>query len=493
MRNPKKGKLKAKGKAKPKAKKVWRPGIDPVDEDEELEYDPTAYDCLHRFEVDWPCLSFDILKDDLGGPRSSFPHTVFLVAGTQAASARQNYVAFLRLARLGQGRHGKKAAADDDDEESDDDDDSDDDDEMGEGEEGEAAAAAAAERRARAPGRAGEPPATFHFRKVAMTCGVNRVRSMPQQPAVVAVWGDNAQVKLLDGSKLVAELAAESEPTAANAKGRGAGAAKPQELKPLATHSHSSEGFALDWSSCRPGRLASGDNRHKIHVWEPAEGGKWAVGGAHVGHEGAVEDIQWSPSEETVFASCGTDQSVRIWDTRERGRPMLTAAGAHGCDVNVLSWNRGVTYMLASGADDGCIRIWDLRTFASGGGGAAAGAAAGTSGGGGGAPEHVAQFTFHRSHVSSVEWCPYEGSMLASCSGDNQLAVWDLALERDPDEEAALAPEGNAAAPEDLPAQLLFLHAGQNDLKELHWHSQIPGLILSTAGDGFNLFKASNM
>lgn len=29
------------------------------------------------------------------------------------------------------------------------------------------------------------------------------------------------------------------------------------------------------------------------------------------------------------------------------------------------------------------------------------------------------------------------------------------------------------AAPEDLPAQLLFLHAGQQDLKELHWHTQV--------------------
>lgn len=73
------------------------------------------------------------------------------------------------------------------------------------------------------------------------------------------------------------------------------------------------------------------------------------------------------------------------------------------------------------------------------------------------------------------------------------IKVWDLALERDPEEEEALAPEGNAVAPEDLPAQLLFLHAGQKDLKELHWHSQIPGMIGSTAGDGFNLFKASNM
>lgn len=34
--------------------------------------------------------------------------------------------------------------------------------------------------------------------------------------------------------------------------------------------------------------------------------------------------------------------------------------------------------------------------------------------------------------VTSVEWCPYESSMLATTSSDNQLAVWDLALERDP-------------------------------------------------------------
>ena len=76
---------------------------------------------------------------------------------------------------------------------------------------------------------------------------------------------------------------------------------------------------------------------------------------------------------------------------------------------------------------------------------------------------------------------------------DNQLAVWDLALERDPEEEAALAPEGNALAPADLPPQLLFVHAGQTDLKEAHWHPQIPGLMLSTAGDGFNVFKPYNV
>eukprot|EP00955_Chlamydomonas_euryale_P087824 364326-Chlamydomonas_euryale.AAC.15 len=62
-----------------------------------------------------------------------------------------------------------------------------------------------------------------------------------------------------------------------------------------------------------------------------------------------------------------------------------------------------VAYMLASGAEDGSLRIWDLRSFASG--------------------SHVSHFGFHRRAVTSVEWCPYEGSMLASSGADNQLAV----------------------------------------------------------------------
>jgi hypothetical protein len=96
---------------------VWRPGIDPVAEGEELDYDPTAYDCLHRFALEWPCLSFDLLRDGLGAPRAAFPHTVFMVAGTQAAQPRANHIAVLKLAALGQGRHGKrdKAAGDDSD------------------------------------------------------------------------------------------------------------------------------------------------------------------------------------------------------------------------------------------------------------------------------------------------------------------------------------------------------------------------------------------
>ena len=52
--------------------------------------------------------SFDIVRDGLGGPRSAFPHTVTLAAGTQAAGPKLNSLAIMKLSNLVQGRHGSK-------------------------------------------------------------------------------------------------------------------------------------------------------------------------------------------------------------------------------------------------------------------------------------------------------------------------------------------------------------------------------------------------
>lgn len=101
-------------------------------------------------------------------------------------------------------------------------------------------------------------------------------------------------------------------------------------------------------------------------MWEPQEGGRWAVSSSYNGHTGSVEDLQWSPSEATVFASASTDRTIAVFDTRDRQKAQLQVAAAE-VDVNVISWNRLVAYMLASGDDGGALRVWDLRAFKAGG------------------------------------------------------------------------------------------------------------------------------
>ena len=47
-----------------------------------------------------PCLSFDILQDDLGYGRESYPMTNYIVCGTQAERSHTNAVIVLKLSNM---------------------------------------------------------------------------------------------------------------------------------------------------------------------------------------------------------------------------------------------------------------------------------------------------------------------------------------------------------------------------------------------------------
>nr|TKR79364.1 glutamate-rich WD repeat-containing protein 1-like isoform X1 [Populus alba] len=213
---------------------------------------------------------------------------------------------------------------------------------------------------------------------------------------------------------------------------------------------------------------------------EPTSGATWNVDATpFTGHTASVEDLQWSSTEDHVFASCSVDGHIAIWDAHLGKSPAIYFK-AHNADVNVISWNRLASVMLASGSDDGTFSIRDLRLLS---------------------PKSeedkslVAHFQYHKHPITSIEWSPHEASTLAVSSSDNQLIIWDLSLEKDEEQEAEFKAKTKEQvnAPADLPPQLLFVHQGQKDLKELHWHAQIPGMIVSTASDGFNILMPSNI
>nr|XP_011459874.1 PREDICTED: glutamate-rich WD repeat-containing protein 1 isoform X2 [Fragaria vesca subsp. vesca] len=455
IKNPKKAKRKNKASKKgdgsssssgPPAK-VWQPGVDKLEEGEELQCDPTAYDSLHAFHIGWPCLSFDIVKDTLGMVRTEFPHTVYFVAGTQAEKSSWNSLSIFKVSNIS----GKKRepvptkSGDDESNMGSDDSGSDEDSEDEE------------------LGGSGAP--VLQLRKVTHEGCVNRIRAMTQNPHICASWGDTGHVQVWDFSSHLNALA-ESESEVSQG---------PSTQAPLFTFGHKDEGFALDWSPVATGRLLSGDCKSNIHLWEPTDG-SWKVETTpYIGHTASVEDLQWSPTEPDVFASCSVDGNIAMWDTRS-GKSPVASFKAHNADVNVISWNRLASCMLASGSDDGTFAIRDLRLLKGG-------------------DSVVAHFEYHKHPITSIEWSPHEASTLAVSSADNQLTIWDLSLENDEEEEAEFKAKTKEEvnAPKDLPPQLLFVHQGQKDLKELHWHSQIPGMIVSTAADGYNILMPSNI
>eukprot|EP01040_Poterioochromonas_malhamensis_P005971 gene5971-6418_t len=136
-------------------------------------------------------------------------------------------------------------------------------------------------------------------------------------------------------------------------------------------------------------------------------------------------------------------------------------------DVNVISWNHNVGFLLASGSDDGSFKVWDLRSIKK-------------------SPTPLANFTFHKGPITSIEWASHDESMIAVSSADNQISIWDLSVEADDETHGQSTSDPSF---EDYPPQLLFLHLGQMNVKELHFHPQIPGTLISTAEDSFNIFK----
>ncbi|KAG9035484.1 ribosome biosynthesis protein rrb1 [Tulasnella sp. JGI-2019a] len=429
----------------PPEDEVFIPGIHQLEKDEVLEADQSVYQMLHHMNVTWPCLSFDVLKDSRGDERRSYPETIHVVTGTQADQASKNEVIVMKMSQL------HKTQRDSDDSESDDEDDA----------------------------NSVDEDAILEYRSIPHQGGVNRIRaqslpantSLPpvSQPYYAASWAETGKVHIWDIRPIIEAL---------EVPGSMPDKARTHRAAFTVTAHGRAEGFAMDWSAPGPSsqlRLLTGDIHSKIHLTTLTPSGFNTASQPFASHTSSVEDIQWSPSEATVFASCSADQSVRMWDVRMKARKNIVGiTKAHESDVNVISWNRGTSYLLVSGGDEGAIKVWDLRSLK------------GTSS----SSTPVASFAWHNAPITSIEWHPTEDSIFAASGADDQVTLWDLSVEQD-DEEVGLKEIKTASGEKlkDVPPQLLFVHQGQKDVKEIHWHPQIPGCVVSTALDGFNVFK----
>ncbi|KAG6877882.1 hypothetical protein C0993_002883 [Termitomyces sp. T159_Od127] len=424
---------------------VFIPGTYVLGKDEVLEADDSVYIMRHSTNVPWPCLSFDVLRDNFGDERQRYPATAYIVTGTQADLANNNEVLVYKMSSL---HKTQKDDESDSDGENDDDDD-----------------------------HLDEDP-VLEYRSIPHLGGVNRIRAQPlpsstplppvSHPYYVSSWAETGKVHIFDVRPLLESLDVP-----------GYTYDKANYKKPVFTiesHGHV-EGFAMDWASSGTSslRLLTGDIHSKIYLTTSTPTGFNALSQPFLSHTSSIEDLQWSPSEPTVFASCSADCSIQIWDVRSKGRKSVASiVSAHESDVNVINWNRSTSYLMLSGGDEGNVKAWDLRNVKKKGSDAPD-------------PKPVAAFDWHKAPITSIEWHPTEDSIFAASGADDQLTLWDLAVEQDDDETGAVDDMQHESRV--FPPQLLFVHQGQQDIKELHWHPQIPGTVISTSRNRFDIFK----
>lgn len=454
----------------------------------EIDFDTSAYVIYNRLEMTYPCLSFDIVKDEHTQDVTKFPLSLHMIAGAQTPPhIENNYIYVMKVDNIKALKQEKDTPSDEDESEEDEEDDS------------------------------ANLPNLTSVRVMHKGC-VNRLRVNKLGGRIfTASWSDKGKVHIYDLTTSVQAVA--------DQRSIKTYTAQKVEPKPIFTFGgHLIEGYAIDWAPLKAGSLATGDCKKNIHIWT-MRATDWNVDQQPlIGHENSVEDIKWSPEDVDVLASCSVDKSVRIWDLRLRAtdRCATKVLDSHKSDVNVVDWNSKSRNLIVSGGDDGVVKVWDVRYLKKNDQ----------------EPFPVAQFDYHKKPITSVQWNPHDDTVMAVASEDDRLTLWDLAVEKDDeqektdamevddddkkksgdesessstessdgeDEDEDLDNEENEEQEEEndevdgieygdlnfkkIPEQMLFLHQGQAEIKELHWHPQLSGLLLSTALNGINIFK----
>lgn len=417
--------------------KLYLPHLSrPLGTDEFLEADPTVYEMLHNITLPWPCMTLEVIPDKLGFERRDYPQSVLIATATQAFKKKDNELLVLKISQL-----TKTLVKNDEDEDEDEDDDDEDDDEV-------------------------DP--IIESEHIPLRETTNRMKISPlsadSHEVLTATMSESGDVYIYN-------LASHTK--AFNTPGYTIPKVAQRPLHTIKYHGNV-EGYSLDWSPLvKSSSLLTGDCSGRIYLTQRTSS-KWLTDKQPftVENNKSIEDIQWSRGENTVFASCGVDGHIRIWDIRSKKHMPALNVRVSNTDVNVMSWNENFSYLLASGDDDGSWGVWDLRNFSSQTNEALA--------------SPVAKYNFHKGPITSISFNPVDDSVVAVASEDNTVTLWDLSVEAD-DEEITQQAVGTPELRQ-IPPQLLFVH-WQKEVKDVKWHRQIPGCLVSTGTDGLNIWK----
>ena len=419
---------------------------------EVLDFDNDAYEMLHRSKVEWPCLSVDFLlkenssisslkefylpNDKRKMTEDKYPYNTYIIAGSQT-DEKNGYFYFMKWYNM------RKTKYDDDPDKGEDDDEEDED----------------------------KINPFMKYEKIKANGNINRVKSM-KNSSICALWNDSPSVDIIDCEELFNNIEYQEEIRVEedidiNKKNKNKKQKKDIKYKKIfkKTLPQKEEGFAIDWNNINPFILAVGGYDKKVSIFKPKDENVSDIilyGDYLSGHTDSVEDIQWSPNEENVLASCGIDKSIRFWDIRENSKnPPKIIKNAHNSDVNVISWNTIRNHLFASGGDDNTFKVWDLRYLEE---------------------PPITEIKWHTGPINSIMWDPFDESQLAVCSEDNRLSVWDFSVE--PDEKKLFDNYNH-----EIPQQLVFLHQGQINLKDVKFHPVFKNMLISSAENGLNLFR----
>ncbi|CAM9921529.1 unnamed protein product, partial [Laminaria digitata] len=162
--------------------------------------------------------------------------------------------------------------------------------------------------------------------------------------------------------------------------------------------SHTDAVLSLSWNREHRHVLASGSGDNTVKVWDITT---QRCSATLTHHSDKVQGVAWHPVEATVIATVGYDRVLALLDARA---PTKVTSHKLLADPECLLWNPHNPAQVLTGSEDGVVCCRDVRR-----------------------PDSpVYSFTAHEKGVSSVSFTPLVPGMLATCSEDKTVRVWDV-------------------------------------------------------------------
>jgi len=167
--------------------------------------------------------------------------------------------------------------------------------------------------------------------------------------------------------------------------------------------------FALCWQAQGGGAFA---------VVPLASGGKLKDIPLFTGHKAAVLDLDFSPFNDYLIASCSEDANVKIWSIPEGGLESssdeaVQVLSGHQRKVGSVDFNPCASNVLATSSTDLTVRLWDIKSG-----------------------QEKISLDGHSDAVQSVGWS-WDGKLLVTTCKDKKMRLYDPRTKKVIDEAVA--------------------------------------------------------
>ncbi|EGV62104.1 Chromatin assembly complex, subunit 3 [Yamadazyma tenuis] len=232
---------------------------------------------------------------------------------------------------------------------------------------------------------------------------VNKLVYMPQNPDVLVSGNDYGSLVIYDRTKHSSyKNTSDSEDIN-----------KPQLTLQSSNQGEGEQIFAVDWNKQKEGTIVSGKMNGSVNIHD-IKSSFTSTDSTDI-HPlrtydcffHGVNDVQWVPDHEAIFAFVDEGGAFKLVDTRTTGSTAIDRSITQG-PANTLSFNPQNSAYTVIGDGSGNISVWDIRNIKHSG------------------SEVLTIQKAHDEVITRVKWHPKFHSVFGSSSGDKTVKIFDV-------------------------------------------------------------------